>query len=687
MSGVLAGISLIAASVSAGGRGTPLAFTNFDEPLSGGQYYDFGNADADHQLVNNDGHAMVAWEASGPEMGFTAWYYTTGGVGLTDGDSVGVIASPGARTAGQRGTGQSYKISDPDGIMQVVFDTVTNPAGDDWSISLDLQVGWTGWETTDTIIVDIVVDGNEVLPLFDTIGQDIDDLGIEGEWFPLLRGLNGYTEATLRVSLEANAASEAIYIDNIVFGFGSIPDADGDGIPDATDNCDLPNADQLDCNGNGVGDVCDLAYGTSSDCNANNSPDECDIASGSEQDCNQNGLPDTCDINGGTSPDWNGDGIPDECQPCIADISDDGIVDVTDLLAVIAAWGLCGEEGMRGPSTSVLDRHRSNDLRVMTWNIEHAGGGSLEFLPASGSAAELAPFIRVLSAIDADVILFNEMDDDGEVAGLSTWLSEHVRGGSWQVHQGIGSGDRSVMASYFPLSMKATNTTPPITPPTWSGRGVTMALVDCPDSTWSTDLYLLGVHLKAGGETDDELQRQESADGIAHWLGDLRTAGEEVDLPLNTPMVVFGDLNFYSEGTQPELTILTGDIQNEAYYGPDIKGDWDESDLEDVMPVDPMTGDLWTIWNYKSRIDRFMVTDSVSETGNTFILNTMTLTQEELDANGLEASDTHDTVTSDHLPVVVDFRDPAHCTADLNNDGVIDVSDLLIVIGNWGACS
>jgi hypothetical protein len=105
------------------------------------------------------------------------------------------------------------------------------------------------------------------------------------------------------------------------------------------------------------------------------------------------------------------------------------------------------------------------------------------------------------------------------------------------------------------------------------------------------------------------------------------------------------------------------------------------------MPVDPMTGDLWTIWNYKSRIDRFMVTDSVSETGNTFILNTMTLTQEELDANGLEASDTHDTVTSDHLPVVVDFRDPAHCTADLNNDGVIDVSDLLIVIGNWGACS
>ena len=35
------------------------------------------------------------------------------------------------------------------------------------------------------------------------------------------------------------------------------------------------------------------------------------------------------------------DGVPDECQ-CLADIVPDGIVNVTDLLAVIAAWNTNG---------------------------------------------------------------------------------------------------------------------------------------------------------------------------------------------------------------------------------------------------------------------------------------------------------------------------------------------------------
>ena len=36
------------------------------------------------------------------------------------------------------------------------------------------------------------------------------------------------------------------------------PDGDGDGVPDGSDNCpSVPNADQLDSNGNGVGDVCE----------------------------------------------------------------------------------------------------------------------------------------------------------------------------------------------------------------------------------------------------------------------------------------------------------------------------------------------------------------------------------------------------------------------------------------------
>ena len=59
-------------------------------------------------------------------------------------------------------------------------------------------------------------------------------------------------------------------------GGGSLPDSDGDGVPDDYDNCDLPNTNQADCNDNGIGDVCDLADGTSFDDNGNGIPDECE---------------------------------------------------------------------------------------------------------------------------------------------------------------------------------------------------------------------------------------------------------------------------------------------------------------------------------------------------------------------------------------------------------------------------
>ncbi len=44
----------------------------------------------------------------------------------------------------------------------------------------------------------------------------------------------------------------------ITYDAGMFPDADGDGVPDASDNCpDTPNPDQADSDGDGIGDACD----------------------------------------------------------------------------------------------------------------------------------------------------------------------------------------------------------------------------------------------------------------------------------------------------------------------------------------------------------------------------------------------------------------------------------------------
>ena len=91
-------------------------------------------------------------------------------------------------------------------------------------------VASTGWEADDAIVIDIVVDGGVVVSILDTTGQDIDDLGIEGLWLNWLQDLTGYTEATLRVSLDSNAGTEAMFMDNVVFSTNAIQDTDGDGV-------------------------------------------------------------------------------------------------------------------------------------------------------------------------------------------------------------------------------------------------------------------------------------------------------------------------------------------------------------------------------------------------------------------------------------------------------------------------
>lgn len=88
-------------------------------------------------------------------------------------------------------------------------------------------------------------------------------------------------------------------IDDTLDIAGGAPDVNGNGIPDACE----------DCNGNGFLDPADIALGRSTDLNANGIPDDC------EPDCNGNHSPDDRDIALGTSVDLWGNSVPDECDP------------------------------------------------------------------------------------------------------------------------------------------------------------------------------------------------------------------------------------------------------------------------------------------------------------------------------------------------------------------------------------
>lgn len=198
-------------------RADLIAFTSFEEPdLFAAPYTDTGDAGTDHALVNNPGEPIVNFspDPSDMELGFTSFYTNTrNGVGLTDGDEVGVTDDK-----ANHGT-QAFQISDPDGLMTITLETVSLTGYLTASVSIDILVADTSWEPAqgDRIRVWITVDGGTEIDLLNTSGQDIDDLGIEGAWNTYTANLTGYTFATLAFELDSNAATETVYFDNIQF--------------------------------------------------------------------------------------------------------------------------------------------------------------------------------------------------------------------------------------------------------------------------------------------------------------------------------------------------------------------------------------------------------------------------------------------------------------------------------------
>jgi len=122
-------------------------------------------------------------------------------------------------------------------------------------------------------------------------------------------------------------------LDSCQITSGSATDCDLDGV---IDSCEIASGDAADCDGNGVLDSCDLAAGLVEDCDQNQVPDSCDLASGIASDCNGNGSLDSCDIVDGIASDCDGNQVVDSCEiasNAAPDCDQNGIIDSCDILA------------------------------------------------------------------------------------------------------------------------------------------------------------------------------------------------------------------------------------------------------------------------------------------------------------------------------------------------------------------
>jgi len=318
----------------------------------------------------------------------------------------------------------------------------------------------------------------------------------------------------------------------------------------------------------------------------------------------------------------------------------DGESESGDRLPDTAALRLeLSDEAPPAPQAFSLERSGPDDIRVVTWNVLF-----------DGLFKRPAPFIRVLRALDPDVICFQEI-----WAHTSQQAADQVSlalpGSRWH---GAASGEGHIVSRY-PLLLERSI----------DESGNYWALVDLPDDRYDTDLSVISAHPPC---CDKEEERQRELDGIAAWLRELQTPGGvleppeepqlEFDLPEGTPIVVAGDMNLVG-GASQVLTLTDGRISDEATFGPSHAADWDGTPLADAWPrVNVTGGDVFTWRDARSsfspgKLDYIVYSDSVLELRRAFSLETAGLTEDDLARYGLRADDTLD--ASDHLPVVADF--------------------------------
>ena len=272
-----------------------VGYTSFEDPftIASVKYTDTGDASVSRYLWNNGtSEPHIAHnQTNGSEMGFTLYYTSTGGVGLTDGDYFGTINYTG--TVGNFTDGNNgYQMSDVDGIATLALDDITAEV-----MTFDFFLQDTGYETSNPVdyLVIRFIGANSDIEIVNTTGYDIDTDNSSwlDTWTTMTVMIGAAGHGHLEVEFASNSALEALYLDNIQFTSTVVLTAD------------------LDDDGDGWLDTDEVDCGTDP-LDGNDVP----------ADADSNGI---CDALEGD--DFDGDGIPNDQDP---DDDNDGVDDVDD---------------------------------------------------------------------------------------------------------------------------------------------------------------------------------------------------------------------------------------------------------------------------------------------------------------------------------------------------------------------
>lgn len=289
-----------------------------------------------------------------------------------------------------------------------------------------------------------------------------------------------------------------------------------------------------------------------------------------------------------------------------------------------------------------IGRTDTDALRLLSYNVQRD-----RFF----DAAPRSSYARILQAVQPDVIGFQEIYDHSaeETLAVVNDLYGSGSGVRWYAEK---AGLDLVLASRYPIEEMHTI-------PGYEKNRSGAFLLDTRDALGTPLLYVL-THPPCCNYADAtpprDVQRQQVVDAIAAFVRDVKAGEGAFEVPEDTPIIIAGDMNFVGSPRQP-ATLRTGDIVDNAAFGPDAAPDWDGSSLVDTNPRQTGTP-LHVTWMDPGssfppgRLDYTYVSDSVVEVVSAYVLHTPALPESTLAAHGLEPADTR--TASDHLPLVVD---------------------------------
>lgn len=276
-------------------------------------------------------------------------------------------------------------------------------------------------------------------------------------------------------------------------------------------------------------------------------------------------------------------------------------------------------------------------VRVMSWNI----GDESIFPEVSGPDTAVvgrpAQFRRVIRALQPDVLCLQDITREAsEMAALIDDILPLAGGAGWQSHRVL---DNAIM-SRFPLRQRGQEIIAGALQP----RGHAIALVDLP-SGFAGDLYMLCAHFDPRSGSDRVLNRELHARALARQIQGMSAAGGATSLPPQTTYVVLGDLNVIDDpASYVDILLNAG--------------------LTDVLPRHNGIGPDFYTWRDDEQpypagaLDRILYRGTSVQVANAFVLNTTTMSYDELRRYGLRLVDVlliADRGVHDHLPLVVDF--------------------------------